>query len=113
MNDKNDLYLVKAADETARKHLIKWSPGDSNKIGPGTTDLANHTEKKHSTQYKEAMELIGTKEERNAPVAAAIGGDSRDCKKLQNYNSRNKKHSKNKKCEHFNISKINEMKNGK
>ena len=38
----------------------------------------------HPTQYKEAMELIGTKEDRNAPVAAAIGEESRDDKKLQN-----------------------------
>ena len=50
----------------------------------GATGLANHIKKKHPTQYKEAMELIGTKEERNAPVAAAIGEESRDDKKLQN-----------------------------
>ena len=52
--------------------------------GTGTTGLANHIKKKHPTQYKEAMELIGTKEERNAPVAAAIGEESRDDNKLQN-----------------------------
>ena len=84
INDKNVLCLVKAADGTACKHLMKWSPGDSNKKGTGTTGLANHIKKKHPTQYKEAMELIGTKEERNAPVAAAIGEESRDDKKLQN-----------------------------
>ena len=39
---------------------MKWSPGDSNiKKGTRTTDLANHIKKKHPTQYKEAMELIG------------------------------------------------------
>ena len=70
---------------------MKWSPGDSNKKkGTGTTGLANHVKQKHPTQYKEAMELIGTKEvigtkeERNAPVAAAIGEESRDDKKLHN-----------------------------
>ena len=82
INDKNVLCLVKAADGTACKHLMKWSPGDSNKKkGTGTTGLANHVKQKHPTQYKEAMELIGTKEERNAPVAAAIGEESRDDKK--------------------------------
>ena len=76
---------MKAADGTACKHLMKWSPGDSNKKkGTGTTGLANHIKQKHPTQYKEAMELIGTKEERNAPVAPAIGEESRDDKKLQN-----------------------------
>ena len=84
INDKNVLCLVKAADGTACKHLMKWSPGDSNKKGTGTTCLAKRIKKKHPTQYKEAMELIGTKEERNAPVAAAIGEESRDDKKLQN-----------------------------
>ena len=49
----------------------------------------------HSTQYK-AMELIGTTEERNAPVAAAIGEESFDDKTL-----------------YVNIMKINEMKNEK
>ena len=33
INDKNVLCLVKAADGTACKHLMKWSPGDSNKKG--------------------------------------------------------------------------------
>ena len=43
INDKNVLCLVKAADGTACKHLMKWSPGDSNnKKGTGTTGLANH-----------------------------------------------------------------------
>ena len=42
------------------------------------------------------MELIGTKEERNAPVAAAIGEESFDDKTL-----------------YVNIMKINEMKNEK
>ena len=60
---------------------MKWSPGDSNKKGTGTTGLANHIRKKHPTPYKEAMQLIGTKQERNAPVAAAIGEESRDDKK--------------------------------
>ena len=83
INDKNVLCLVKAADGIACKHLMKWSPGDSNKKGTGTTSLANHIKKKHPTQYKEAMELIGT-EERNARVAAAIGEQSRDDKKQQN-----------------------------
>ena len=69
---------------TACKHLMKWSPGDSNKKGTGTTSLANHIKKKHPTQYKEAMELIGTKEDRNVPVAAAIGEESRADKKMQN-----------------------------
>ena len=42
INDKNALCLVKAADGTACKHLMKWSPGDSNnKKGTGTTGLAN------------------------------------------------------------------------
>ena len=83
------LCLVKAADGTACKHLMKWSPGDSNnKKGTGTTGPANHVKQKHLTQYKEAMELIGTKEERNAPVAAAIGEESRDDKKLQNSNTK-------------------------
>ena len=81
INDKNILCLMKAADGTACKHLMKWSPGDRNKKGTGTTGLANHTKKKHIRQYKEAMELIGTEEERNAPVAAAIGEESRDDKK--------------------------------
>ena len=31
INDENVLCLVKAADGTACKHLMKWSPGDSNK----------------------------------------------------------------------------------
>ena len=83
INDENVLCLVKAADGTACKHLMKWSPGDSNnKKGTGTTGLANHIKKKHPTQYKEAMELIGTKEERNAPVAAAISEESFDDKTL-------------------------------
>ena len=61
INDKNVLCLVKAADGTACKHLMKWSPGDNNKKkGTGTTGLANHVKQKHPTQYKEAMELIGT-----------------------------------------------------
>ena len=47
--------------------------------GTGTTGLANHIRKSHSTQYKEAMELIGTKKERNAPVAA-VGEESFDDK---------------------------------
>ena len=81
INDNNVLCLIKAADGTACKHLMKWSPGDSNKKGTGTTGLANHIKKKHPTQYKEAMELIGTKQDRNAPVAAAIGEESRDDKK--------------------------------
>ena len=85
IDDNNVACLVKKADGTACNHLMKWSPGDSkNKKGTGTTGLANHIMKKHSTQYKEVMELIGTKEEKNAPVAAAIGEDSRDDKKLQN-----------------------------
>ena len=75
---------MKAADGTACKHLMKWSPGDRNKKGTGTTGLANHIKKKHPTQYKEAMELIVTKEEKNAAVAAAISEESRDDKKLQN-----------------------------
>ena len=59
INDKNVLCLVKAADGTACKHLMKWSPGDSNnKKETATTGLVNHIKKKHSTQYKEAMELI-------------------------------------------------------
>ena len=62
---------------------MKWSPGDSNKKGTGITGVANHIKKKHPTQYKEAMELIGTKKETNAPVAAAIGDESRDYKQLQ------------------------------
>ena len=41
-------------------------------------------QEKHPTQYKEAMELIGTKEDRNVPVAAAIGEESRADKKMQN-----------------------------
>ena len=36
------------------------------------------------------MEIIGTKEEMNAPVAAAIGEESRDDKKLQNSNTKTK-----------------------
>ena len=84
INDKNSLCLVKAADGTAWKHLITCSPGDSNnRKWTGTTGLANHIKKKHPTQYKEAMELVGTKE-RNAPAAAAIGEESRDDKKLNN-----------------------------
>ena len=84
INDKDVLFLVKAADGTACKHLMKGSPGDSkNKKVTGTTGPANHINKKHPTQYKEAMELIGT-EERNARVAAAIGEQSRDDKKQQN-----------------------------
>ena len=83
INDKNVVCLVKKADGTACNHLMKWSPGDSkNKKGTGTTGLANHIMKKHSTQYKEVMELIGTKEERNAPVAAAISEESFDDKTL-------------------------------
>ena len=58
------------------------------------------------------MELIGTKEERNAAVDAAIGEESRDDKKLQNLNTKNKKHLKNITREHFNIL-MNEMKNEK
>ena len=57
IKDKNVLCLVKAADGTACKHLTKWSPGDSNnRKGTGTTGLANHINKEHPTQYKEAME---------------------------------------------------------
>ena len=71
--------------ELPAKHLMKWSPGDSNKKkGTGTTGLANHIKQKHPTQHKEAMELIVTKEEKNAAVAAAISEESRDDKKLQN-----------------------------
>ena len=44
--------------------------------------------KKHPTPYIEGMEIIGTKEEMNAPVAAAIGEESRDDKKLQNSNTK-------------------------
>ena len=84
IDDKNVLCLVKEADATSCKHLMKWSPGDSNnKKGTGTTGLANHIKKKHPIKYKEAMELIDTKE-RNAPVAAAIGEESRVDEKLQN-----------------------------
>ena len=68
INDKNVLCQVKATDGTACKHLMKWSPRDSNKKGTGTTGLANHIKKRHPTQYKETMEFICTKEERNAPV---------------------------------------------
>ena len=53
INDKNVLCLVKAADGTACKHLMKWSPGDGNKKkGTGTTGLANHIKQKapHSVQ---------------------------------------------------------------
>ena len=83
INDKNVVCLVKKADGTACNYPMKWSPGDSkNKKGTGTTGLANHIMKKHSTQYKEVMELIGTKEERNAPVAAAISEESFDDKTL-------------------------------
>ena len=83
MNDKNVLCLEKAADGTTCKHLMKWSPGHNNNMkGTGTTGLANHIKKKHPTQYKEATELIGTKVERSAPVAAAIGEESRDDNKL-------------------------------
>ena len=97
INDKNVVCLVKKADGTACNHLMKWSPGDSkNNKGTGTTGLANHIRKKHSTQYKEAMELISTKEERNAPVAAAIGVESFHDETLD-----------------MNIMKINEMKNEK
>ena len=93
---------------------MKWSPGDSNnKKGTGTTGLANHIKKKHPTQYKGAMELKGTKEERNAPVAAAIGEESRDDKKTAKLKPQNKKHSKNVTCEHFNILKENIMKTEK
>ena len=47
------------------------------------------------------MELIGTKEKRNAPVAAAIGEESRDDKKTANLKhkkpqKKNKKNKKNK-----------------
>ena len=63
INDKNVLCLVKAADGSACKHLMKWSPGDGNKKkGTGTTGLANHIKQKHPTQYKEAMELKGGEE---------------------------------------------------
>ena len=62
---------------------MKWYPGDSkNKTGTGTTGLASHMRKRHSTQNNEAMEVIVTKEERNAPVAAAIGEESFDDKIL-------------------------------
>ena len=91
INDKTVMWLVKAADGTACKHLMKWSPGDSNKKGTGTTCLAKRIKKKHPTQYKEAMELIGTKEERNAPVASAIIEKSRDDKKLQNLKHKKQK----------------------
>ena len=71
---------------------MKWSPGDcNNKKGTGTTGLANHIRKKHPTPYKEAMELIGTKQESNAPVAAAIGEESRDDKKTAKLKQKNKK----------------------
>ena len=97
INDKNVVCLVKKAGGTACNHHMNWSPGDGkNKNGTGTTGLANHIRKMHSTQYKEAIELIGTTEERNAPVAAAIGEESFDDSTL---------------C--MNIMKINEMKNEK
>ena len=47
------------------------------------------------------MELIGTKEERNAPVAAAIGEESRDDKKLQEIKTQKKKNIR--KTLHVNI----------
>ena len=76
---------ILSVSSTLLPTLPECSPGDSNKKKrTGTTGLANHIKQKHPTQYKEAMELIGTKEERNAPVAAAIGEESRDDKKLQN-----------------------------
>ena len=37
------------------------------------------------------MELIGTKEERNAPVAAAIGEESRDDKKTAKLKNKKQK----------------------
>ena len=93
---------------------MKWPPGDNNKKGTGTTGLVNNIKKKHPTQSKEAMELIGTREERNAPVATAIGEESRDDKKTAKLkHKKQKKHLKNITCEHFNILKMNEMKNEK
>ena len=46
-------------------------------------------------------------------MAAAIGEESRDDEKVQNWNTKNKKHSENITCEHLNILNMNEMKNEK
>lgn len=70
--------MVKKVDGTTCNHLMKWTPSEGKKKGTGTSGMTTHIKNKHPDQYSEAIKDVGTKEERNAPVAAAIGEEFDD-----------------------------------
>ena len=61
---------------------MKWSAGDGKNKGTGTSGLNSHITAKDKKEHNEAMKVLGTKEERNAAVAAADGEDIRKMKTI-------------------------------
>ncbi|CAM9188676.1 unnamed protein product, partial [Pylaiella littoralis] len=75
INDKNVVCLVKGPEGKICGHLLKWSSSTTQaQRGSGTTGLAKHLEKFHPAVVKGAKEETGTKEERKAPIRAAVAG---------------------------------------